>query len=285
MMQLNYNVTGTQRKEMVGVIANVARMQPVYKFMPTCAYVISNITIDKNGVMIWDEHKTNTTTIKAIQNALARAGFKAVGTKVASARTEKKEQPVNSANVKAAEITKSIAPKIVKADTEKKVKSATKAQTSTLDAYFDEMKRIGTEYETARKIREEEKQKIIETKGWDSKELKAWYKREEKFPLPQTMGQVKAYRAWANSKRRNSSELECEDLPFESETADFSDTLKAAGCKALVVTDHSTGLMAVLHALADLGWTLDGLCTVTRTEDCFGHVETKTVQGIRIVTK
>ncbi len=284
MMQLNYNVTGTQRKEMVGVIANVVKMQPVYKFMPTCAYAISNITVDKNGVMSWGERTTDT-TIKAVRAALAKAGFKPVGTKSTSTKTEKKEQPINSAKVKAAEITKSIAPKIVKADTEKKVKSATKAQTSTLDAYFDEMKRIGTEYETARKIREEEKQKIIETKGWDSKELKAWYKREEKFPLPQTMGQVKAYRAWANSKRRNSSELECEDLPFESETADFSDTLKAAGCKALVVTDHSTGLMAVLHALADLGWTLDGLCTVTRTEDCFGHVETKTVQGIRIVTK
>ena len=281
MMQLNYNVTGTQRKEMVGVIANVVKMQPVYKFMPTCAYAISNIIVDKNGVMSWGERTTGA-TIKAVRAALAKAGFKPVGTKAVSAKTEKKEQPIKSAKVKAAEITKPIAPKVVKADKEEKAKSVTKAQTSTMDAYFDEMKRIGTEYEAARKIREEEKQKIIETKGWDSKELKAWYKREEKFPL-HTMGQVKAYRAWANSKRRNSSELECEDLPFESEAADFSDTLKAAGCK--VVTERSTGLMDVLHALAGLGWTLDGLCTVTRTEDCFGHVETKTVQGIRIVTK
>lgn len=192
------------------------------------------------------------------------------------------------------EITKPLTPTLVNADTDKTVKhttkkavtkASTKAEPSTLDAYFEELKRIGTEYAAARKIREDEKQKIIETKGPDSKELKAWYKREEKFPTPSTTGQMKAYRAWADSKRHNSSELECEDLPFEPDMSDFSDTLKAAGCKMLVVTERSSGLMAGLHALAAQGWTVDGLCTITRTEECFGQVETQTVQGIRISLK
>mgnify|MGYP000795249717 CR=1 FL=1 len=41
MKELHYNVTGQDRKELVGIISKVIGMKAVYKFMPTCAFVIS----------------------------------------------------------------------------------------------------------------------------------------------------------------------------------------------------------------------------------------------------
>ena len=74
MKKLHYNATGTERKELVGVISEVIGMKPVYKFMPTCAFVISNITVEKDGTMVWDE-RTDQDTIEAVIIALAAAGF------------------------------------------------------------------------------------------------------------------------------------------------------------------------------------------------------------------
>ena len=55
MKELHYNVTGQDRKELVGIISKVVGMKAVYQFMPTCAFVISNITVEKDGTMVWDE--------------------------------------------------------------------------------------------------------------------------------------------------------------------------------------------------------------------------------------
>ena len=74
MKQLHFNATGAERKELVGVISKVIRMKPVYKFMPTCAFVIDNITVEKDGTMVWDE-RTDQDTIEAVIIALAAAGF------------------------------------------------------------------------------------------------------------------------------------------------------------------------------------------------------------------
>ena len=65
MKELHYNVTGQDRKELVGIISKVVGMKAVYKFMPTCAYVISNITVEKDGTMVWDE-RTDQDTIEAV---------------------------------------------------------------------------------------------------------------------------------------------------------------------------------------------------------------------------
>lgn len=51
MKELHYNVTGQDRKELVGIISKVVGMKAVYKFMPTCAFVISNITVEKDGTI------------------------------------------------------------------------------------------------------------------------------------------------------------------------------------------------------------------------------------------
>ena len=75
-MKANFNVTGSTRKELVGIIGNTVGMKPVYKFMPTCAYTIGGITVEKDGTMVWDEN-TAAETIEKVMAALAAAGFTA----------------------------------------------------------------------------------------------------------------------------------------------------------------------------------------------------------------
>lgn len=76
-MKLHYNVSGDERKALVGIISETIGMKPVYMRMPTCNYVISNITIEKDGTMVWDEC-TDQGTIEAVIIALAAAGFNPV---------------------------------------------------------------------------------------------------------------------------------------------------------------------------------------------------------------
>lgn len=48
-MKANYNVTGNDRKTLIKAIADITGDKAVYKFMPTCAYEIGDITVDKEG--------------------------------------------------------------------------------------------------------------------------------------------------------------------------------------------------------------------------------------------
>lgn len=79
-MELKFDVTGTQRKEMVSIISDTVHMKAVYKFMPTCAYVIDNMTVSKEGTLLWDE-RTSQETIDAVLAALTTAGFSYEGEK------------------------------------------------------------------------------------------------------------------------------------------------------------------------------------------------------------
>ena len=54
-MKATYNVTGDERKALVRIISEVIGMKPVYMRMPTCAYVIAGITVEKDGAVDWDE--------------------------------------------------------------------------------------------------------------------------------------------------------------------------------------------------------------------------------------
>ena len=151
--------------------------------------------------------------------------------------------------------------------------------------YFKNMERVSRDYDSARAKRQAEREEIIRTKGWDSEELNAWRAREETFTFPFTMGNMKAYWAWSNSIYNLSSELEFSDLLFENDTEDFSNTLKAAGCRTIVFTGQSTALMENMHNMVKLGWTLAGLCTITRTENTYGDFEPKTIIGVRFTTE
>lgn len=75
-MEIKFHVTGTRRKELVGIISEIIGMKAVYQFVPTCAYVIDNLTIDKEGTLIADE-RTDLDTIRKVLEAVEAAGIKA----------------------------------------------------------------------------------------------------------------------------------------------------------------------------------------------------------------
>ena len=50
-MKANYNVTGKERKELVAAIAAITGEKPNYLGMPTAAYEVGDITIDKDGTV------------------------------------------------------------------------------------------------------------------------------------------------------------------------------------------------------------------------------------------
>lgn len=72
-MKANYNVTGEERKALVKAISGLTGDKAVYKFMPTCAYEIGDITVDKEGgVICEDEGK-----LERIIHSLIADGFTA----------------------------------------------------------------------------------------------------------------------------------------------------------------------------------------------------------------
>ena len=125
------------------------------------------------------------------------------------------------------------------------------------NAYFEELKRIGHEWEAARIERKARKQQIIDTLGWESDELKAWYEEDAAAKFPFEQGVSKAYRAWATSISRKEDELEMD------------------------YTNQSTAVMENLHQFAAAGCTMEGLCTITRQENRWGDEEPTKVMGIR----
>ena len=149
------------------------------------------------------------------------------------------------------------------------------------NAYFENLKRIGHEYETARVERRNRKQQIIDTYGWDSAELKAWYAEDAAASFPFGNGTCKAYSAWVNSLSRKEDELEMSDFLFDNEVGDFISALREAGITSFVYTNQSTAVMENLHAFAAEGCTMAGLCTITRQETRWGEEEPVEVQGIR----
>ena len=54
-MEINYKVTGEGRKELVKAVSTILQTKAVYKRMPTCAYEIGDITIDKEGTLICED--------------------------------------------------------------------------------------------------------------------------------------------------------------------------------------------------------------------------------------
>ncbi len=75
-MEIRFNVTGTARKELVGIISQVTGCKQVYKGMPSAAYEVAGITISKDGTVSYDE-RTEEATLQAILEEAAAAGFAA----------------------------------------------------------------------------------------------------------------------------------------------------------------------------------------------------------------
>ena len=72
-MKANYNLAGTKRKELVHAIEEITGEKADYMRMPTCAYEIGNITVDKDGgVSCSDEEE-----MQMVMKALNEKGFTA----------------------------------------------------------------------------------------------------------------------------------------------------------------------------------------------------------------
>ena len=76
MMKIHYNVTGAERKRMAQVIGRMIDAEPVYMKVPTCAYKIGSITVEKDGTLAWGEEIDND-TIRKVMEALTTEGFTA----------------------------------------------------------------------------------------------------------------------------------------------------------------------------------------------------------------
>ena len=150
------------------------------------------------------------------------------------------------------------------------------------NAYFEELDRIGRDWTKMHEAHKELKKQIIDTKGWDSEELKAWYEEDEAVKFPLSSGACKACRAWESSVGYREDELEMSDFLWDKEVPDFLSTLREAGFTTFVYSNQSTAVMENLHQFAAAGWTMQGLCTIDRHENRWGREEPTAVMGIRI---
>ena len=95
---------------------------------------------------------------------------------------------------------------------------------------------------------------------------------------PYTAGQTEAARSYFYGGSKVEDEILVGSGLWEKDIPDFMDTLRKAGIKSLVTTDHSTGLMGNLHGFEAEGCKLEGLCKITE-EDFLGG--TREIQEIR----
>lgn len=73
-MEIKYNVTGDQRKELVKSISGITGVKAVYKFMPTCNYEIDYFTVTKNGTLLFDD-RADSEEVERVLEGIAAAGF------------------------------------------------------------------------------------------------------------------------------------------------------------------------------------------------------------------
>ncbi len=79
-MTLNYNVTGSKRKELVNLIANFTDCDAHYKGAPSFAYEVDYFTIDKNGTVSFDD-RADSKEIEALIEMLYDNNFVAEAAK------------------------------------------------------------------------------------------------------------------------------------------------------------------------------------------------------------
>ena len=73
-MQVKYNVTGAQRKELVKAIADATGAKAKYMGMPTAAYDIDYFTVTKDGTLLFDD-RADSEEVERVLEAIAAAGF------------------------------------------------------------------------------------------------------------------------------------------------------------------------------------------------------------------
>lgn len=67
-MNIEFNLTGEERKNLVRAISEITGCPAEYQYMPTCAYIIGSHTVTKDGTLIISDDADE----KEIQNLLAK---------------------------------------------------------------------------------------------------------------------------------------------------------------------------------------------------------------------
>lgn len=75
-MEINYNVTGPDRKRLVQAIAQILESDAKYLGVPSCAYQVGNYAISKDGILSFDDHANNGEAEQLIEH-LCEMGFEA----------------------------------------------------------------------------------------------------------------------------------------------------------------------------------------------------------------
>lgn len=70
-MIINFDVTGTQRKQLVTAIANFTNRKAEYQYTPTYAYKVGPYTVTKDGELVYQDED-----VQPLLTALAKQGFK-----------------------------------------------------------------------------------------------------------------------------------------------------------------------------------------------------------------
>lgn len=70
-MEIKFNCTGAERKRLVQAISEITGENAEYQFMPTCAYSIGTMTVDKDGTL----HCEDGTEISGLLEELQKCGF------------------------------------------------------------------------------------------------------------------------------------------------------------------------------------------------------------------
>ncbi|MEI7539440.1 MAG: hypothetical protein WCJ36_01565 [Candidatus Saccharibacteria bacterium] len=73
-VDVKYNVTGSERKALVGAISEILGREIIYKGAPTFAYTVSDYLIDKNGTLSCPDDN-NREEVKRLLEALKQRGY------------------------------------------------------------------------------------------------------------------------------------------------------------------------------------------------------------------
>ena len=74
-MTTKMNLNGTTRKALVAAIAEITGERPIYRKMPICNYDIGDITVTKDGCIIFPDDSNIITTLFSISIACSRYYF------------------------------------------------------------------------------------------------------------------------------------------------------------------------------------------------------------------
>ena len=77
-MELHFNVTGDDRKRLVGVIEKATGQKAAYLRMPTCAYQVGDYNVDKDGTLTFPD-STGISSVSDVIDACVMAGFEPEG--------------------------------------------------------------------------------------------------------------------------------------------------------------------------------------------------------------